>query len=109
MPWFNDSFLYPNLYIVLIGKSTIMRKSESINLAVKMIRTINNDRIFPSQFTQEALFGLLQDKPVRVISWAELQELYFESIKIQREIYRKYNLDNLIIKWQSLENSGVYY
>ena len=72
IPWFNDSFLYPNLYIVLLGKSTVMRKSESISQAIKLIRTINNDRIFPSQFTQEALFGLLQDKPVGIISWAEL-------------------------------------
>ena len=71
MPWFNDSLLYPNLFIVLIGKSTIMRKSESMSLAIKMIRTINNDRIFPGQFTQEALFGLLENKPVGVISWAE--------------------------------------
>ena len=71
MPWFNDSKLYPNLYIVLIGKSTIMRKSESISSAIKMIRIVNDERIFPSQFTQEAFFGLLQDKPVGVISWPE--------------------------------------
>jgi len=71
MPWFNDSYLYPNLYIVLIGKSTVMRKSESISSAIKIIRNITPDRVFPSQFTQEALFGLLEDKPVGIIGWSE--------------------------------------
>jgi len=63
--------LYPNLYVVLIGKSTVMRKTEAISGAIQMINTINKDLVFPSEFSQEALFNHLSDNPIGIISWAE--------------------------------------
>ncbi|MBA7563676.1 DUF3987 domain-containing protein [Candidatus Atribacteria bacterium 1244-E10-H5-B2] len=63
--------LYPNLYIVLIGKSTVMRKTEALDGALQTIYHINKDLIFPSEFTQEALFNHISDNPVGIISWTE--------------------------------------
>jgi len=63
--------LYPNLYIVLIGKSTVMRKTACLNMARNIIEKYNSDLILPSEFSPEALFELLQEKPIGLISWSE--------------------------------------
>jgi len=63
--------LYPNLYIVLLGKSTVMRKTACLNLAKHIIRKFNNGLILPNDFTPEGLFNLLNDKPAGLISWSE--------------------------------------
>ncbi len=63
--------LYPNLFVVLIGKSTIMRKSVSLGIARDLISSKNEDLIFPSDFSPEGFFELLEDKPKGVIVWSE--------------------------------------
>ena len=65
------SNLYPNLYIVLIGKSTIMRKTACLNIAKHLIRKFNSELILPNDFTPEGLFNLLTEKPVGLVSWSE--------------------------------------
>jgi len=63
--------LYPNLYIVLLGKSTIMRKTACLNIAKHILRKFNNELLLPNEFTPEGLFNLLTDKPTGLISWSE--------------------------------------
>lgn len=65
--------LYPNLYIVLIGKSTVMRKSACLNMAKYILRKYNTELVLPSDFTPEGLFNLLSDKPAGLISWSEFK------------------------------------
>jgi hypothetical protein len=68
---YGDSNLYPNLYIVLIGKSTVMRKTDSLNRAKKIIRKFNKNLLLPYDFTPEGLFNLLTENPRGLISWSE--------------------------------------
>lgn len=63
--------LYSNLFIVLLGKSTVMRKSACLNIAKHILRKFNNELILPNDFAPEGLFNLLPDKPAGVISWSE--------------------------------------
>ena len=63
--------LYPNLYVVLLGKSTVMRKSHALNMAKYLISKVNDSLILPNDFTPEGLFNLLVDNPSGIISWSE--------------------------------------
>ncbi len=63
--------LYPNLYIVLIGKSTVMRKTACLNMAKYIIKKFNPELVLPNDFTPEGLFNLLSDRPGGLISWSE--------------------------------------
>ena len=65
------SNLYPNLFIVLIGKSAVMRKTECLNIAKHILRKLDPELILPNEFTQEGLFNLLSVKPVGLVSWNE--------------------------------------
>jgi hypothetical protein len=63
--------LYPNLYVVLLGKSTVMRKSAALDMARYLIPSFNEKLILPNDFTPEGLFNLLTDKPSGLIKWSE--------------------------------------
>jgi len=73
--------LYPNLFIVLLGKSTIMRKSACLNMAKTIIKKFNPDLILPKEFSPEALFNLLSDKPEGLISWSEFGSFLISTTK----------------------------
>lgn len=60
-----------NLYTVLVGKSTIMRKSVSINIGVKILYKIDSGLIIPSDFSPEAFFDRLAADPRGLIYWSE--------------------------------------
>lgn len=63
--------LYPNLFIVLIGKSYIMRKTECLSMVKHLVMKINKKLIFPYEFTPEGLFNMLIDRPSGLIIWSE--------------------------------------
>jgi len=73
--------LYPNLYIVLIGKSTVMRKTACLNMAKHLIKKFNPELILPNEFSPEGLFNLLADKPIGLISWGEFGAFLINTIK----------------------------
>lgn len=73
--------IYPNLYVVLIGKSTIMRKSVSLNLARSLIYDFNKDLILPNDFTQEGFFEHLKEFPKGIIVWSEFGGFLQKSTK----------------------------
>jgi len=73
--------LYPNLFVVLIGKSTIMRKSVSLNLARNLIFNFNKEFIFPHDFTQEGFFEHLKEFSKGIIIWSEFAGFLQKSTK----------------------------
>jgi len=76
-----DTYIYPNLYIVLIGKSTVMRKTFCLNMAKRILKKFNEEMILPSDFSPEALFNLLTDKPQGLISWSEFGAFLINTTK----------------------------
>ncbi len=73
--------LYPNLFIVLIGKSTVMRKTACLNMAKHLLKKFNIELILPNDFTPEGLFNLLNDKPGGLISWSEFGSFLINTVK----------------------------
>ena len=80
LKWGNTN-IYPNLFIVLIGKSTVMRKTYCLNMAKNIIRKFNSELILPSDFSPEALFNLLSEKPTGLISWSEFGAFLISTVK----------------------------
>jgi hypothetical protein len=64
--------LYCNLWIILIGKSSVLHKSTSLNYARDLIREVKSDIILPNEFTPEKLVAVLADNPQGVFIWDEL-------------------------------------
>jgi hypothetical protein len=64
----------PNIYAVLVGKSTIMRKSVSINCAMNILGKVNPNYIIPSDFSPEALGDRLSKNPRGLIYWSEFSQ-----------------------------------
>jgi hypothetical protein len=73
--------LYPNLYIVLIGKSTVMRKTACLNMAKNLIEKFNPDLILSNDFTPEGLFSLLSEKSKGLIIWSEFGAFLINATK----------------------------
>lgn len=53
--WFGGSLLYPNLFVLLVGESTLLRKSTVINIAKKLILEIIPYLKLAEQFSWEGL------------------------------------------------------
>jgi len=60
-----------NIYGVIVGKSTLMRKSASINIAVKILYKIDPKLLIPSDFSPEAFGERLSSNPKGLIYWSE--------------------------------------
>ncbi len=65
------SGIKPNIYGVIVGKSTIMRKSASINIVINILYKVDDNLIIPSDFTPEALGSRLSKKSKGLIFWSE--------------------------------------
>ena len=54
MPW-GDTNIYPNMWVILIGKSTLDRKTTSINISKRLLFRFNHKLIYPNEFSYEKL------------------------------------------------------
>ncbi len=52
---FGDLKIYPNIYAILVGTSSIPRKSTTLGIARRFISKVNEDALFPHEITPEAL------------------------------------------------------
>lgn len=71
----------PNIYGVLVGKSTIMRKSESINVAIRILYKFNRSLVIPNDFTPEGLTKKLSENSKGLIHWSEFGQFLSSSGK----------------------------
>jgi len=60
-----------NIYAVLVGKSTIMRKSASIDIGNKILYKIDKNLIIPPDFSPEAFIDRLEANSKGLIYWSE--------------------------------------
>jgi len=51
----------PNLWVILVGPSRIVRKTTSLDLAEDIIREIDEDIIIPASFSPEGLYDILSN------------------------------------------------
>ncbi len=73
--------LYPNLWIVLIGKSTIMRKTATLNIGRGLIHRLDKDLLLPYDFSPEGLFETLKENSKGVIFWSEFGSFLTKATK----------------------------
>src|SRR5258707_15715996 len=52
--------LYPNLWMIFMGRSGGMRKTTAMNTGREFVYQINPSMIMPDEFTQEGIFKTLQ-------------------------------------------------
>lgn len=58
-----DSRLYPCLWLLILGRSSFLRKSTALRIGENMIRAVNEPMLLPSEWTKESLVALLRDRP----------------------------------------------
>jgi len=59
---FSNLKIYPNLWMVLIGRSSLYRKSTAIKLAIDIVSKTNKKLLLPSEFSLEKLFSVLSEQ-----------------------------------------------
>jgi hypothetical protein len=54
--------IHPNLFVVFIGPPASDRKSHSVNLAIDILKDVEEERVGPTDFTPEGLLHIMQKK-----------------------------------------------
>lgn len=67
--------LHPNLWICLLGDSGALHKSTSINLAVRVLRGLGEDLLYPSDFSLQRLYDVMKARPQGVLIYREFRSL----------------------------------
>lgn len=67
--------LHPNLWICLLGDSGALHKSTSINLAVRVLRGMGEDLLYPSDFSLQRLYDIMKARPQGVLVYREFRSL----------------------------------
>lgn len=62
---------WPNLYILFVAPSGLMRKSTSIDIGLNLLRKINTDLVLPNETSREEFLRMLSGKPEAVIRESE--------------------------------------
>jgi hypothetical protein len=68
--------MYPNLWVVLIGGSSLFRKTTSLNKSRALIGRHDPKIVLPSDFTTEALLDILAATPQGAFYHSEFRSLY---------------------------------
>ena len=68
---FGPQALMPNLYVVLIGRSTFSRKTTSIAIAQRVLRHFEGTQVLPSEFSPEAFLEKLANAPAGLLVYPE--------------------------------------
>lgn len=63
--------LRPNLYIVLIGKSSKFRKSTSLFVSRDLVRNTQKDLVMPDDFSIEAIIEMMSKSPSGILYYPE--------------------------------------
>lgn len=105
----------PNLWIVLIGKSS-SHKSTAISRVEDLIESINPNCLAPSEFSQEAIIHALAENSTRLFIFDEAKAFFDSMGKQYNEglntllttLYRKPNYSRTTIKHGTLSIQGAY-
>lgn len=70
-----DINIYPNLWIILIAPSSCFRKSTAIGIGARILRPVNEDLIYPTEFTQEKILEIIERQPEGIFIHYEFMTL----------------------------------
>ncbi len=63
--------IYPNIWILLVAPSSRCRKTTAVNMGRSLLWKLENDYVYPNEFSSEALLELLQERPQGLFCWSE--------------------------------------
>lgn len=63
--------IYPNVYIAILGDSTLTRKSTALRISSNLMESVNNAILLPNDFSPEALIDTLTTRPQGMFYWYE--------------------------------------
>jgi hypothetical protein len=73
---YGSKVLTPNLWCLLLGKSSFFRKSTSLEIGHKIISGVDPKCVLPNDFSIERLVGILDDNPQGVFVIDEFEAFY---------------------------------
>jgi hypothetical protein len=76
--------VYPNLWSLLIARSSTHRKSTAIGIAERLIKTVSYGLVYPHDWSREALYEIMANEPVGTL-------IEQEFIDLATRLRRKYN------------------
>jgi len=68
---FGDSRIYPNIWMIILGNSSISRKTTSMNIGKRLLNEVCPETIFPNEFSTERIQGLLENRPAGCFFFSE--------------------------------------
>lgn len=75
IPSYGGHTIYPNMFMVLIAPSGLMRKTTALNLGKRLLRSAVPLRSLPDDWTPEKLVDLLQKNPAGLFTISEFTRL----------------------------------
>jgi len=105
----------PNLWIVLIGKSS-SHKSTAISRVEDLIESIDVDRLAPSEFSAESIIKALSENPTRLFIFDEAKSFFDSMTKTYNQglnallttLYRKPNYSRSTLKHGTVNIQNAY-
>jgi len=73
---FSHKRIFPNLWIVLVGKSSTFRKSTAMSLAFKLANEVDENIRLPEEFSLEGLYELLSENPEGIFPIDEFSHFF---------------------------------
>jgi len=72
LPW-GDTRLYPNLWIILLGESTIDHKTTAIMISKRLLDRYDSKLLYPNEFSYERLVMMLSKRPCGAFYFSEFK------------------------------------
>jgi hypothetical protein len=72
---YGDTRIYPNIWLILLGDSSSSRKTTAINIGKRILSEVNPELIYPNEFSQEKIQGLLEKRPCGCFFFSEFVSL----------------------------------
>ena len=70
-----DKRLYPNFWCLVLGKSSVPRKTTSIQPGLNLLYELNHNLVLPNDFSIEALLEHLSHQPQGILAFSEFSVL----------------------------------
>ncbi|MFW6122453.1 MAG: DUF3987 domain-containing protein, partial [Petrotogales bacterium] len=73
---YGASILFPNLWCLLVGKSSFYRKSTAMKLGLNLLEEVDSDLVYPTEFSIEELLARISAHPQGIFHIDEFEAFY---------------------------------
>ena len=80
---FGDHAVTPNLWVVLLGPTSLYRKTTALNIGKRLLHDAVPERIYPNEVTSERMLDIMQGRPCGLFTYSEFSGLLQRFEKLQ--------------------------